>query len=173
MLGAKRAFQILSLGLIAILIQGAVLKSIFPSLIIPNLILILVVYLAFYEPTPFGSVLVFLLGLEFDLSSAKLLGPWAGAFVVVFILFSLLSQRLFVESVLAAIVVTFVAALVASGIYGLLAREFNPAGSHSIVNALVEALLTALCAPLLIRLLRKLYRRRESGLPGRYVTRGA
>ena len=173
MLDIKRSTIVLLAGLVAILVQGAVLRSIFPSLIIPNLILIIVVYLAFYEPTPLGSVLVFLLGIEFDLSSAKLLGPWAGAFILVFLLFSLLSQRLFVESVLAAIVVTFIACLAASGAYVLLAREFNPAGSHSITNALVEAFFTAICAPLVLRLLRKLNRRRDPSSSGRYIVRSA
>ena len=56
------------------------------------------VYLAFYEVSTFGAALAFLLGLQLDVSSAKLLGPWAGSFVLVYGFLGPLSQRIFIDT---------------------------------------------------------------------------
>ena len=44
----KRSLIILFLGLLALLIQGTLIKAILPPAVVPNLLLILLVFLAFF-----------------------------------------------------------------------------------------------------------------------------
>ena len=71
------------------------LKLVSPNIIVPNFILIMVICLGFNLVTPGAATLAFSLGLVFDLYSGVLLGPWAGTFVLVYVILSLLSQRLY------------------------------------------------------------------------------
>ncbi len=166
----KRTALILLLGLVAVWVQGGVLRSIVSDNgIVPNLILILVVYLAFYEANPFGALLAFLLGFEFDLLSGVRLGPWAGSFVLLFGLLSCFAQRIFVESLLATAVVVFFSSLVVSLVYFLCTYELHPLSSSRGGYILIEALLTAVLAPIVFKLLRLIVRRREQVTASGYL----
>ena len=66
MLDNRRSVLVLILGLIAIFIQGTVLREVGPSWVVPNLLVILVVFLGFFEASFRGATLAFLLGLELD-----------------------------------------------------------------------------------------------------------
>ena len=103
----KRIALILLFGLISIALQSSVLKVMLPNSIIPNFILILVVFIAFYECSTLGAVIAFLLGFEIDIYSGQLLGPYAAASVAVFCVLSSLSQRIFVESPVAILLTVF------------------------------------------------------------------
>lgn len=156
-----RSFGIvLIIGLLSLFLQGTVFKTLLPeSSIVPNLMLIVVAYLAFHEASVLGLLLSFMLGLLFDLGSGALLGPWAGAFVVVFMLLTSMTQRIFVDSPLTAFVAVLLGALVAQGIYlGLYAQfrtlELLPMASG--LRVLLEALASAVCAPICFAILRKL-----------------
>ena len=107
----RKMVLVLVLGLLAMLIPGTLIKSLAPSLAAPNLLLILMVYLSFYDGEPGDALLAFLLGLELDLDSLDLLGPWAGAYVLVFGVLVLLSQRIFIESAVVVLVTVFCAAV--------------------------------------------------------------
>lgn len=160
MTNLRKALTLLILGMLGILVQGTFLKYGFsPNWIVPNFLLIFVVYLSFYEATPFGAVLSFLLGIEFDLASGELLGPHAASMAVVFGFLSSVTQRIFVDSVLAVFLAVFLSSMFAHLIYVILLFEFKP--SQSLLSLLVEfslpeALLTALVAPVMFSILRRL-----------------
>lgn len=136
---------------VAIFIQGTLLKLIAPgSMVVPNMLLLLVGFLAFYEVSIFGAVLSFCIGLTLDLSSGLLLGPWGAAFVSVYGMLSALSQRLFVESPLASFVAMFFSSILASFVYLVIVLQFQPLVSHKLSFSwllLVEAIFTAVLAP--------------------------
>ena len=157
------------LGLFFILIQGSIFKSILPAMLVPNLVISLVVFLAFYENSPFGALLSFLLGLQIDFYSGQLLlvGPTAGAYVARFGLIASLSQRIFVDSGLAVFIVTVMAGVASTLIYTVLVYEFNKAGVGLIPVSLVSSLVTAIFTPALFRFLRVLYFGRSGSLGAR------
>ena len=125
-MSTKRLILLLLVSLVLMLLQATLLKAFLPASLVPNLVTSIVVFLAFYEVTPAGAMFAFLVGLELDLFSGILLGPWAGAYTVVFILVSLLSQRIFVESSLAAGVAVMGSNFLVNIIYTVLVFEFRP-----------------------------------------------
>ena len=154
-----QAVIFLFLGLLGIFIQGTVVRMLFPGVILPALSLILVVYLAFFHSTPRGAVLSFFLGLEYDLFSGAVVGPWAGAFVVVFAFFALFTPRIFVDSPLVTFLIGFLASMGASAVFALICFLAPGVPVATIVNVghlqqlVIEALAMAVCTPFLFPLL--------------------
>lgn len=142
-----RTSMVLLLGLAAILIQGTVLRGIAPSLVMPNLMVILVVYLAFYQQNLLGVFTAYLLGLEFDFCSGKLIGPWAGAFVATYAAIHALSFRMFIESGFSAFFTAGIASVVANSVYLLFALDSTQLSFGMFLEILIEALLTGALAP--------------------------
>ena len=163
----RSVFLVLILSLVAIFAQGTLLKLFAPSAtIVPNLLLLVVGFFAFYEVSIFGSILAFGMGLVLDLSSGVLLGPWAAAFVSVYGMLSALSQRLFVESFLASFVALFFSSLLASFVYLVLMLQFQPALSQRLSLSwlmLVEAFMTGILAPAAFWGLRRLMLSKAAG----------
>ena len=154
----RRFSTVFLFGLISVLLQGTILRAILPGWLIPNLIVLGAVFLGFYEGTIFGALLCFMLGLQLDLAGAQLLGPWAGALVVVFGLVSSMQTRIFVDSPLAASITVFACSLVASGVYLIISYQFQKSILEVASFSVAEGLITALLAPLLFPLLRYLLR---------------
>ena len=159
-MSAKRMIVMLLFGFLALFIQGSVLKSLGPeSMIVPNLILILVIFLAFYEVSVAGVFTAFLLGLQMDLGTGILLGPWAASFVAAYGFVSSVSQRVFVESPVAVAAVTFCSSLLVSFAVVAFVFQFRPAAldafSYSL-TMLLEGLLTAVIAPFLFSGLKRM-----------------
>ena len=75
----RHAIYILLIALLALFAQGAMLQVGIPAYLMPEFVTILIVYLAFNEASVATVMLVFVLGLLMDFSSAVLIGPWAGA----------------------------------------------------------------------------------------------
>lgn len=154
----RKAIAVLLLGVLALLIPGTLIKSISPGLVVPNFLLILLVFLAFYNGRPGDALLAFMLGLEQDLGSLSLLGPWAGAYIVVFAVLTLLSRRIFIESAWVVFLTVFTAALAADFLYlAMLALVYDAAAvtAASFSTALWEGLLSALFAPFLFPWLKR------------------
>lgn len=170
MFSFRKTLIVLFVGFLTIFLQGAFLKSIFPNHLVPNLLLDLVVFLGFYEANSFGAVLTFLLGIEFDICSGTLLGPWAASFLVVYAVLSSVAQRVFVESSLAIFVAVFISSLASNVTYLVLLYEFKPVETNIISVSLIEALFTALMALPFFRLLRPLLVRRGHGTSGRRMS---
>ena len=152
----RRVLLILLAGMVALFIQGTLLKSIFPQFVMPNLVLSLIVFLAFYEISPLGAGLAFLLGLQLDMYGGLMLGPWAGSFVAVFALFAFLSQRLFVDTPVAAGLIALVACVLADFIYLILIYEVRPFDGFMLKTVLLESLLSAVCAPVVLKIMRRM-----------------
>lgn len=152
-------FVLLGFVLLCVIAQGLLRHLGLPALMIPQSVAVCVVFLAFYDRSALGAVMAFTAGLMLDLSSATLLGPWAGACVLVFAALAFLSQRLFVESVVVAMLVTALTAVVVGCVYILLALKYQAISGADVMMLVGQAIASALSAPLLIGIMRRLYRR--------------
>ena len=145
----RRISLTLLFGLLSILIQGTLIKALFPGAVVPGLLLVLVVFLAFFETSVLGVILAFLLGIEYDMCSGLMIGPWAGAFVVVFGVVASLSQRIFVESPVAVMVTVFLSSLFSNFVFLLIVLQVRYTNAVFGWAFFVEALLSAaVCVPL-------------------------
>lgn len=156
-------------ALVAIALQGILGHLGVADRFIPQFLVILVVYLSFSETSAFGCVMSFAVGILLDFSSAVLVGPWAGSFVSIFCGLALLSRRLFIDSGLAAMVITFSAVVVANILFSLFGNEYPYLTWEYPQKVLGQALVTALIAPLVLSLLSRRSRRGS----GAYVGRGS
>lgn len=152
---------------VLLLLQSAVHHFGLPEWLVPQGVLVCVVFLAFYEFSLAGVVLAFLLGLLLDLSSGVLLGPWAGAYLVVYTMFAFLSQRLFVESAAVAMSVVAVATVLAGTVFLLLAFEYQSVTREDLLMLGGQAVASALLAPVVFRVLSRAWRRAHVAAPGR------
>ncbi|RIL08609.1 MAG: rod shape-determining protein MreD [Proteobacteria bacterium] len=171
-----RIFSILLLGLLAIFIQGTLLQALAPGLIVvPNFIIIMVVFLAFYETSVTGALIAFTLGLELDFASGVLLGPWCGACVVVYAFFSSISQRVFVDAPAAVFLAVLAACPIAQAIFLTLLLQFRSSEASPLffsLRALTETALTALLAPWVFGLLRRVVLKSERSWSDRKTGKG-
>ncbi|MCB0332515.1 MAG: rod shape-determining protein MreD [Bdellovibrionales bacterium] len=161
-------FTIFVLGLLGVLIQGTFFRFFLSASFVPHLLLLLTLYLAFYETSVLGVFLSFFLGLLLDLSTGLLLGPWAASFVVVYCFLSLVSDRIFVESGLAAVVISFFSTIGLHIVHFLLATNLRPALSEWGSGALIQGVMTGICAPFLFHLFRRLFHDRRGGVRASY-----
>lgn len=148
-------------------IQGVLHNSGLPAWLIPQGLLVSVVFLAFYEFSLAGVVMAFLLGLLLDMSSGILLGPWAGSYVVVYALFAFLSQRLFVESSVVAMAVVALGTLLAGIVFLLLAFEYQSVTREDVIILCGQALASAVVAPMVFSFFSKVWRRAGMSFSGR------
>jgi rod shape-determining protein MreD len=152
----------LSLGAMALsfcglILQGSVFPAFMPACLIPNFLLVLVVFLGFFEVSALGVILSFFIGLLFDLFSGTLIGPWAGSFVFVYALLAIFAQRLFIHSISTVMISVFIANLAATGLYLALLYQFQPIRSGLLSVSFIESFVSALVAPLLFGLCRVLF----------------
>lgn len=139
-----------------LILQGVVLHSVLPAYLIPNFLLIAVVFLGFHEVSVFGVVLAFVCGLMFDLFSGVLIGPWSGSFVFVYALLALFAQRLFTRSRFTVMLSVFLANVIATALYFALLYQFQSIEGRLFSISLVESLSSSLAAPLVFSLLGRL-----------------
>jgi len=154
-------------ALVLLSIQGVLHNTGCPAWLIPQGLLVSVVFLAFYEFSLAGVVMAFLLGLLLDMSSGILLGPWAGSYVAVYALFAFLSQRLFVESALVAMLVVALGTLLAGIVFLLLAFEYQALTREDVVILGGQALTSAAVAPVIFRFFSRVWRRAGVSVSGR------
>jgi len=162
----KSLLLIFLLALVSIFLQATLLPSFLPPILVPNFMLVLLVFLSFYAVNVSGAFVVFFLGILLDMFSGILIGPWAASFMVVFIGISLLSQRLFVETFVASSLAVFFGTLFCSLVYKTITFGLAFEG-QSIVFFLVQGLIAAVLAPVLFQLLRSILLRKELGMAGR------
>ena len=86
------------LSLLGLSLQGGLVALGLPVALVPDFVLLFVLFVSFYKSTSYGAFLAFLCGIIVDISSAQLIGPWAGSYVLCFGLVALLSDRIFIES---------------------------------------------------------------------------
>ena len=152
---------ILLIGMVALLLQGSILASLLPDHYTPNLLLVVVIAVGVAERNIGGLILCFLLGLELDLSSGLLIGPWTGACTFIYLVLFSLSQRVFVDTPIAMFGVTFIMSCVGGGVYHILSYVVPyVAGSTPSLNdistiSIKEAASTALVAPIVFMMIRR------------------
>lgn len=140
---------------LAVVVLQVVVSGILPEFVAnPNLLLGLVIFLAFHEATPLSALLVFGLGLVMDMAGGIMLGPWAGAFCLVFAAIASVSQRVFIESYASTAFAAFFASLMTSLLVLMLTGVLSTRGWSSVTVLVSEACLTALLAPFIVRLAR-------------------
>lgn len=157
----KKFLVFLFLGLLGAVAQGALMRVGLPSFLVPQFSLLIVIFLAFSDVSLFGCVMAFTLGLLMDFSSAMLVGPWAGAFVVVYGVLATLSHRLFIESALASMFITFVSVVGASLIFSVLGTEYPHVSVGFALQVLGQAFVTASFAPWALSVMTRRARRRS------------
>jgi len=157
----RRIILFLFFGLLGFLISEGVFQPVLPFRTAPNFSIILLVYLAFYEQNVFGALCAFLLGLQLDFCTGLLLGPWAGAFVLVFSCVAYLTQRFFMQSVFTLMGTVLVSTIVTHIAYSFSILWYLPVAKMSWMKVSLEALTTMLVAPLTMYFIRYLIPVRE------------
>ena len=162
----KKGAIVLVTACLCLFLQSAVFGTFLPRWMIPNLCMVLVVYLGIFEVSPLGAVLSFLVGLFVDFSSGQLIGPWSGAFSAVFGLLSQGGKGLFFDSIPTIILMAFLSSFVGSIVYLFLLYQFKISFSDVFSGVLFgSSFITALLSPLVFRGLHRMLVRKA---PGRY-----
>ena len=143
-------------GGLALLLQTTLLHSLTGGRAIPDLILILCVYLGLYEHSVGGVATAFLLGYLLDAFSGSLVGLNAFAMTIVYTVVYLFARRLWMDNTFSSIAMVFLATflkgaavLAALAIY--LSIDRLTVGAAQILFA--EALLAAVLTPPVFSLL--------------------
>ena len=154
----------LAVGLFAIVLVAAVVGLLFQTTlfhflpfvhVIPDLMLILCVYLGLHQHSFAGSTGAFLLGYFTDSVSGSAVGLHAFALSLVFFIVYLVSRRLWMDNVIANVAMVFVAALLKTVVVaGLLSFIGAPVSWATFLSGMwLEALVAALFTPIVFRLL--------------------
>jgi rod shape-determining protein MreD len=159
-LGAElRAAAIYALtASLALLLQTTVLHTLTGDRVIPDLALILCVYLGLYEHSVAGATGAFLLGYLLDSFSGSLVGLNAFAMTSVYTMVYLISRRLWMDNSLSSIAMVFLGTLVKGfAILGALAAYLSIDDRLSLAAVQVlfaEALLAAALTPIVFGVIR-------------------
>ena len=154
-----RLFLLFFLAAIFVLLLQTTLLHLLPiSPVVPDLTLVLCVYLGLYHPTVGAALGAFLLGYSIDIVSSRIIGLNAFAMSLVFLTVYLSSRAIWLQNplvtsfvVLLASLVKGVALVLVSAIFVSIEGFWIGAGWYIIR----EALLAALLAPVVFALLRR------------------
>jgi rod shape-determining protein MreD len=146
------------IGIFLILLQSTFLHLLPFGPVVPDLVLVLCVYLGLYHPTVGAAVGSFVLGYSIDVVSSRLLGLNAFAMTLVFLAVYFSSRSIWLHHpVVSSLIVLFAAlvkgaALVLVWVVFLSTEGFWSGAARYII---MEALLAAALAPLVFSLLRR------------------
>jgi rod shape-determining protein MreD len=145
-------------ALVAMLLQTTVAAAFTPiTEVVPNLVLILAVYLGLRHHGVGGVVGAFFLGYALDTFSGTLLGVHAASCTAAYVVAYLIARTLWTEDGLPAMMVASLAALVytvtAHGVVVLVDRAW-PGWAVVVRRGLVQATLAAALTPWVFRLVR-------------------
>ncbi len=138
------------------IVQAGILEPLLPSFPNLNIVLPLVIAIASVQPTPVGALAAFLAGLLSDIGVGLVLGPQAGASVVVWLLIALVSNRVYVESRATLVILALIASTVFSLARLAFTLQFLPSATQSVVSIIGEATFTAIVTILVTPALRSL-----------------
>ncbi len=145
-------------GVLLILLQTTFLHLLPIGPIVPDLVLVLCVYLGLHHPTVGAALGSFLLGYSIDVVSSRMIGLNAFALSLVFLAVYLSSRSIWLHHPMVSSLVVFLAALV-KGVAMVLAwvaflnvESFWMGAARYIIT---EALVAAVLAPLVFSLLRR------------------
>ncbi len=149
----RRFFIWFLLIVVGLALQGSILREVLPFGAVPNVLFMFIVFLAVRYGNILAAIGAFFLGMIIDISGAISIGPWAASSQVVFALFVILHQGLFIRSAFSVIVATTVSTLVGSLVALFLTGAGDMFSFLFIGTILAEAFLTGLCAPLVFKIL--------------------
>src|SRR5262249_16942203 len=142
----RRVFAIAAAGVLGMLLQTAVLPVFVPAGLVPNFLLVLVVYLAVHRFGAWGALGAFLLGYFLDTFSGTLLGLHAFAFTALYVAVHQIARVLWTAGGVPAMRIVFSAAF-AHGLIALSGMSLVAAAGASVwQHALRQGLLAATAA---------------------------
>lgn len=156
MLSMRGAVLLMTIAVVALLLQTTLLPLTALGRATPDLLLIICVYLGLHQHSVAGAVSAFLLGYLQDTFSGSVIGLNAFAMCLVFTLVYLTSRRLWVDNAISKIVLVFLASVLkTTAILALIAVFMSAANLwQSVANYLVlEALLAAILSPAMFAVL--------------------
>jgi len=150
--------------ILAVIFQSSVLPVYIADPFKPDLLLIIVVYLALRGSFKFGSPLSWLLGLIKDVLSGLYLGLNAFTFLIIFLVIKNVADRLYAESSFLFVVTVLVATLASATINLLLLVMLTnvPGIAYSITSGLIPHVLTTAFAASLATLFPRFSRGNEA-----------
>jgi len=154
-----RLFLLFFLVAIFVLLLQTTLLHLLPiSPVVPDLTLVLCVYLGLYHPTVGAALGAFLLGYSIDIVSSRIIGLNAFAMSLVFLTVYLSSRAIWLQNPLVTSFVVLLASLVKGAALVLVSAIFVSIEGFWIGAGwyiIKEALLAALLAPVVFALLRR------------------
>ena len=141
-----------------LLLQTTLLHLLPISPVVPDLTLVLCVYLGLYHPTVGAALGAFLLGYSIDIVSSRIIGLNAFAMSLVFLTVYLSSRSIWLQNPLVTSLVVLLASLVKGAALVLVSAIFVSIEGFWIGAGwyiIREALLAALLAPIVFALLRR------------------
>ena len=162
----SRLVYFLLLGFVLILLQG-LLRQLLPHALaayVPNLVLLVVLYLALFEIGVAGALTSFFLGLLLDVSSGLLLGPWAGACIFLFAGVSSVAKRIYADSTLVVMLAGATGSLLASCLYWILLSyvpgpmQLRSLWDGAVTNLLVQVVVAGMFAPSIFSFVKRMLR---------------
>jgi rod shape-determining protein MreD len=154
-----RLFLLFFLAAIFVLLLQTTLLHLLPiSPVVPDLTLVLCVYLGLYHPTVGAALGAFLLGYSIDIVSSRIIGLNAFAMSLVFLTVYLSSRAIWLQNPLVSSLVVLLASLVKGAALVLVSALFVSIEGFWIGAGwyiIREALLAALLAPVVFALLRR------------------
>ena len=154
-----RLFLLFFLAAIFVLLLQTTLLHLLPiSPVVPDLTLVLCVYLGLYHPTVGAALGAFLLGYSIDIVSSRIIGLNAFAMSLVFLTVYLSSRAIWLQNPLVSSFVVLLASLVKGAALVLVSALFVSIEGFWIGAGwyiIREALLAALLAPVVFAVLRR------------------
>ena len=154
-----RLFLLFFLVAIFVLLLQTTLLHLLPiSPVVPDLTLVLCVYLGLYHPTVGAALGAFLLGYSIDIVSSRIIGLNAFAMSLVFLTVYLSSRAIWLQNPLVSSLVVLLASLVKGAALVLVSAIFVSIEGFWIGAGwyiIREALLAALLAPVVFAVLRR------------------
>jgi len=145
-------------GIFLLLLQTTLLHLLPIGPVVPDLILVLCVYLGLYHPSVGAALGSFLLGYSVDIVSSPILGLNAFAMSLVFLSVYFSSRAIWIQNPIVTSLVVLLAALVKGAAVVLISAVFLSVEGFWIGAAryiIMEALVAAVLAPLVFALLRR------------------
>jgi len=145
-------------GIFLLLLQTTLLHLLPIGPVVPDLILVLCVYLGLYHPSVGAALGSFLLGYSIDIVSSPILGLNAFAMSLVFLSVYFSSRAIWIQNPIVTSLVVLLAALVKGAAVVLISAVFLSVEGFWIGAAryiIMEALVAAVLAPLVFALLRR------------------
>lgn len=136
----------------SLILQSVLVGMGLPLWLIPDLVVLLILFIGFYEVSFTGLFMAFFAGLIVDISGGIYVGPWAGAYVLAFGGLALIAEHVFAESKLSLYPITFTFVVLTHILF--LLPAFDPLGQISTdwFRLLGKAFVTALLAPIVFKL---------------------